>query len=223
MSPTSNARPTLRLHGFPLSGHAHRVELMLSLLGLDAEIIKVDLPGRAHKTPEFLALNPLGQVPVLEDGDTTIPDSTAILVYLARRYDPSGAWAPTAARPAAETQRWLGLGLAASLLAEGPNRARLEKVFGASIDRPRAEAAAATLFGLMETTLADRAFLLGATPTIADVALYSYTARAPEGGIALDPYPAIRAWLARVEALPGFTPMPHAKDLLGAKAGGGAS
>lgn len=225
MSPSPSSTPSaparVRLHGFPLSGHSHRAELMLSLLGIDAEIVTVDLPGGAQRTPAFLALNPLGQVPVLEDGDAVVPDSSAILVYLARRYDPSGAWAPLDPVRAAETHRWLGL--ASGLLAYGPAAARLETVFGASIDRPRAEAAAKKLFGLMESVLKDRAFLQGSAPTIADVALYSYTARAPEGGVALDGWPAIRAWLARIEDLPGFTPMPQAADVLGAPAGGSAS
>ncbi len=211
----------LRLHSFPLSGHSHRAELMLSLLGLDAEIIAVDLPAGAHKSPEFLALNPLGQVPVLEDGDTVIWDSTAIIVYLAKRYDPTGQWDPQAPLAAAETHRWLGL--ASGLLANGPGAARLEALFGAPIDRARAETAAATLFALMESVLAKQAFLTGPTPTLADVALYSYSARAPEGRIPLEPYPAIKAWLARVEALPGFTPMPHAADVLGKTSKGPAS
>jgi glutathione S-transferase len=80
----------IRLHGFFLSGHTHRAELFLSLLGLPYERIEVDLAKGAHKKPDFLALNPFGQVPVLEDGDAVVSDSNAILVYLALRYDTSG-------------------------------------------------------------------------------------------------------------------------------------
>ncbi len=75
---------SLTLHRFPLSGHAHRAELLLSLLGLDANLVDVDLRKGAHKQPDFLKLNRFGQVPVLEDGNQVIADSNAILVYLAK-------------------------------------------------------------------------------------------------------------------------------------------
>jgi glutathione S-transferase len=192
---------TIRLHRFPLSGHAHRVQLMLSLLGLPCEIIDVDLATSAHKTPAFLALNPFGQVPVLEDGTAVIADSNAILVYLATRYDASGRWLPRDALGAAAVQRWLSV--AAGELFNGPGMARVEVVFKRARD-PQRHALAARLFGVMEAQLAQRDWLAGDAPTIADVALYTYTAHAPEGGISLEPYPKLRQWLARIEALPGF-------------------
>jgi len=201
------AAPTapIRLHRHPLSGHAHRVELMLSLLHLPFELAEVDLAARAHKAPEFLAKNPFGQVPVIEDGDLTLADSNAILVYLATRYDESGRWLPRDAVAAAQVQRWLSV--AAGQLVSGPASARLVKVFGAKLDHERCKTIAEQLFAVLDRHLAGSAFLVGAAPTIADVALYSYTAHAPEGGVPLDAYPNIRAWLARVEALPGFVPM----------------
>lgn len=195
----------IRLHGFPLSGHCHRVQLFLSLLGLSAEMVTVDLPGGAHKTPGFLARNPFGQVPVIEDGDFTLADSNAILVYLASRYDPSGRWYPRDPVLAAEVQRWLSV--AAGPLAAGPARARLAAVFGLDIDAAQARTASGQLFAVLDAHLADRDFLVSDGPTIADLALYTYTAHAPEGGVALDPYPHIRGWLARIEALPGYVAM----------------
>src|SRR4051794_26459122 len=84
----------IRLYQHPVSGHAHRVELFLSLLGLPFEKINVDLFKGEQKAPAFVAKNPFGQVPVIEDGDVTLADSNAILVYLARRYDTSGRWLP---------------------------------------------------------------------------------------------------------------------------------
>lgn len=197
---------TLRLHRFPLSGHAHRAELFLSLLGLPAELIDVDLRGGAHKQPDFLALNSFGQVPVLEDDGVVVPDSNAILVYLASKYDTSGRWLPAEPVQAAQVQRWLSV--AAGQLAAGPAAARLVTVFGAPLDHARAKTIAAQLFAVLEQHLAQQNFLVGATPTIADVALYSYTAHAPEGDVSLQPYPQIRAWLGRIEALPGFIGMP---------------
>jgi glutathione S-transferase len=207
MTQTSTTRPSqpIRLFGFPLSGHAHRAALMLSLLDLPFEKIDVDLRGGAHKTPAFLARNPFGQVPVLEDGDTVIADSNAILTYLALRYDQSGQWLPRDAVQAAKVQQWLSV--AAGQLAHGPALARLITLFGLPSDPAPARDTAAQLFAVMEATLGKTAWLVGAKPTIADVALYSYTAHAPEGGVFLDDYPAIQAWLARLEALSGFIGM----------------
>ncbi len=197
---------TLRLHSFPLSGHAHRARLMLALLGLKAEVVDLDLRGGDQKQPGFLGLNAFGQVPVLEDGETVIADSNAILVYLAARYDRSGQWLPTDPATAAQVQRWLSV--AAGQLASGPAAARLVTVFGAPLDHGRTKTIAAQLFAVIEQHLQDRAWLAAPHATIADVALYSYTAHAPEGDVSLEPYPNIRAWIARVEALPGFVPMP---------------
>jgi glutathione S-transferase len=202
---TKPAQP-IRLYRHVLSGHAHRVELFLSLLGLPCEKVDVDMVHGAHKAPDFIARNnPFGQVPVIEDGDVTIADSNAILVYLAARYDPDGRWLPRDPVGAARVQQWLSV--AAGQLAYGPSLARFITLFGARIDLDRAQAIGRHLFDVMDKELAKRPFLAGDVPTIADIALYSYTALAPEGGILLDPCGHVRAWLARVEALPGFVPM----------------
>lgn len=195
-----------RLYDFNLSGHSHRARLMLSLLGLPVEIVAVDLKAGAHKSPDYLAMNAFGQVPVLVDDEVVVPDSNAILVYLAGRYDASGQWLPREPLHLARVQRWLSA--AAGPLAFGPAAARIAALFGGPLDRAKAEALAANLFNAMERELTAQPFMTGDRPTIADVALYSYTAHAPEGGIALDPYPHIQAWIARIEALPGFVPMP---------------
>jgi len=201
---TSPDRP-IRLYRYPLSGHSHRVELFLSLLRLPFELVEVDLLNGAHKAPDFLTKNPFGQVPVIEDGDTTLADSNAILVYLAIRYDASGRWLPRNPVVAARVQQWLSI--AAGQLAYGSNAARLVTVFGARLDHARAIAIATELYAVLEQHLATSRFLVGGEPTIADVAIYTYTALAPEGGISLEPYRNLRAWLARIEALPGFVPM----------------
>lgn len=202
-------RPTpqapIRVYSNPLSGHSHRVRLLLSLLDLPVEVINVDVRGGENRSPEFLAKNPWGQVPVIEDGDAVIYDSTAILVYLALKYDEGGRWLPRDPQGAAEVQRWLGL--AAGPIAFGPNRARLAALLNRPVDPVQAKAVAEQLLLNLDRELADKAFALGETPTIADVAAYSYIAVAPEGGVSLDPYPNVRAWLSRVEALPRFLPM----------------
>ncbi|PJI43786.1 glutathione S-transferase family protein [Ferrovibrio sp.] len=200
---------TLRLHSFPLSGHAHRARLMLALLGLQAEVVDVDLRGGAQKQPSYLAMNAFGQVPVLEDGDpenpVVIADSNAILVYLAGKYDRSGRWLPADPATAAQVQRWLSV--AAGQLLMGPARARMVKLFSSPFDHDACRQAATQLFDVMEQHLQGRDWLAATHATIADIALYSYTAHAPEGDVSLEPYPGIRAWIARIEALPGFVPM----------------
>ena len=195
----------LKLYTFPLSGHSHRAELMLSLLGLPFERIPVDLLQRAQKQPEFLAKNPLGQVPVLEDGDVTLADSNAILVYLALRYDTRHSYLPQQPLLAAQVQRWLSL--AAGELARGPARLRVAVIFGRTLDRAEPEQTSSQLLALLEQTLSEQSWLVGDARTIADVAMYTYVAHAPEGGVSLEAYPAVRAWLERVEALPGFVGM----------------
>lgn len=202
----AQAPAPMKLHYFPLSGHSHRVQLMLGFLGLPVQLVPVDLRTKEQKTPAFLAKNPFGQVPVLEDGELVLADSNAILVYLAARYG-APYWLPTEPAAAASVQRWLSV--AAGPLASGPAAARLVRVFGASLNAEEAIARAHALFAVMETQLQHSSYFAGPAATIADVALYSYTAHAPEGGVALDAYPRIRAWLARIEALPGFVPMPR--------------
>lgn len=196
---------TIKLYRHPLSGHSHRVELLLSVLKLDAEIIDVDLMAGAHKTPEFLAKNPLGQVPVLEDGDVTVFDSNAILVYLASKYDKSGQWYPSEAQASASVQRYLSV--AAGPVAFGPATARLVTVFGAGLDQERAIDVAHSILMPLNNALSQRDWLAGAQASIADLANYAYIAHAPEGGVSLDEYPHVRAWLARIEQLPGFVSM----------------
>ncbi|MCA9694598.1 MAG: glutathione S-transferase, partial [Myxococcales bacterium] len=159
-----------------------------------------------RQDPEFLALNPMGQVPVIDDGGVVLADSNAILVYLARRYDRAGRWYPVdEPAQAARVQRWLSI--AAGELRYGPAFARAAKVFGVAIDEALTQSTSARVLALLERSLAGAAFLVGDGPTIADVALYTYTAHAPEGGLSLAPYPNLRAWLERVEALPGFVAM----------------
>ena len=98
----------IKLYNFPRSGHAHRVELMLSLLKLPTDLIFVDLAKGEHKQPAFLALNAFGQVPVIDDQGVVLADSNAILVYLAQKYG-NGRWLPADPVGAAKVQRWLSV------------------------------------------------------------------------------------------------------------------
>jgi glutathione S-transferase len=194
----------IKLYRHTLSGHSHRVELLLSLLKLPTELVFVDLARGAHKAPEFLAINPFGQVPVIEDDGTILSDSNAILVYLAKKYG-DASWLPEDPLGAARVQRWLSV--AAGQVAYGPAAARLITVFGAALNAEDVIARSHALLKVMEGELASTPFLAGATATVADVANYTYIAHAPEGNVSLQAYPNVRAWLERVEALPGFVPM----------------
>ncbi|AZD57980.1 Glutathione S-transferase [Pseudomonas chlororaphis subsp. aurantiaca] len=196
----------IKLYNFPRSGHAHRVELMLSLLGLPVELVFVDLAKGEHKQAEFLALNSFGQVPVIDDQGVVLADSNAILVYLAQKYG-QGRWLPSDPVGAARVQRWLSV--AAGPIAFGPAVARLITVFGAQRNAEEAIARSHALLEVVEQELTASPYLAGSEPTIADIAGYSYIAHAPEGNVSLADYPQVRAWLARIEALPGFVGMPR--------------
>lgn len=194
----------MKLYHFPLSGHAHRARLFFSLIGEEVEILDLDLAAGAHKQPEYLELNRFGQVPVLVDGDVVIADSNAILVYAAKKFGRTD-WLPETPAEAAAVQRWLSV--AAGPIAFGPAAARLINVFGAGFNAEEVIARAHAVLAVIDTELAGQEWIAGGdSPSIADVALYSYIARAPEGDVDLSAYAQVNAWLARIEALPGFTP-----------------
>lgn len=194
----------LVLYGTPLSGHSHRVEQLLLMLGLSYRFVPA--PADVRAGAEFRALNPLGQIPVLCDGDLVLADSNAILVYLVRRYAPRSQWLPDEPVAAAQVQRWLSI--AAGDVAFGPGRARAITLWQMDGDLGYAQRVARRLLDFMNTHLTGRSFLAADHPTLADIACCDYVAHAPEGGVPLDPYPAVRAWLGRVAALPGFQKLP---------------
>ena len=198
---------SVRIYSFPLSGHAHRVLLFANIAGIAHDVIDVDLAGGEHKKPAFLALNPDGQVPVLEDDDVVISDSNAILVYLARKYAPR--FLPNDLILEAEVQKFLTM--AAGEIAYGPAAARLITVFHAPLDQDFTRVVAEKALTKLDTHMQGREFLVDDQPSIADIAIYSYTAHAPEGNISLEPYPNVRRLLKNIESLPGFRPMPTTK------------
>ena len=203
-----NDTASLRLYRHPLSGHCHRAELLLALAELPCELIHVDLAAGAQKQPAFLEKNSFGQVPVLVHGDFALADSNAILLYLAETFPSAAEYLPQSPRLRAAMQRWLSV--AAGQLAQGPAAARLVRVFARKLDHAEAVAKANALFTVFERELALREYFVGDAPTLADLALYAYTAHAPEGDVSLEPYPQVRAWLARLEALPRFLKMQRA-------------
>lgn len=145
-------------------------------------------------------------MPAIDDNGVVLADSNAILVYLANTYG-KGQWLPSDPVGQARVQRWLSA--AAGQLHAGPATARLALVFGAQVDTAAAISRSHALLKLMETQLGQSRFLASEQPTIADVAFYTYIAHAPEGNVSLADYPQVRAWLASIEALPGFVGMPR--------------
>lgn len=202
----------MKLYGHPLSGNAHRAKALLEVLGVDYEDVLVDLKAGEHKGDAFLALNPLGQVPVLTDGDLVLRDSTAIMHYIAHKYDTENKWLPIDAATAAQVQEWLSV--AVNEIQHGPFVVRAIKLFGMPLDPDDASAKTSKLFNdLIEPHLTGRNWLVGGAPTLADLACYSYIARVTEGGFDLGAYPAITAWLARVEQIDDFPPMVKIEEL----------
>lgn len=201
----------MKLYQHPLSGCSHRAKLFLSLLGLEAEQVTVDLVAGEQRQEAYRTIHPFGTVPVLDDDGALIRDSHAILIYLARRYGEE-SWLPKEPLVEAEIQAWLAR--SARDWMEGPGYARLGHTFKRPIDLEQAQSRARRLFDAFDQHLEGREWVVGDHPTIADAATYSYTAIAPEGGLDLEEWPHVKAWLERVEGLPGFVPMPAAADFL---------
>ena len=198
----------LILHDFALSAECYAVRLLAALIGVPLKLVRVDVyPGRENESDSFLALNPLGTVPVLESKDGLLCDWQAILAYLALRHDASGHWWP-AENPALVA--WLGL---ARDLANSAGLARLHDGMGARADISQCCANAHRLLGEIERQLwfAERAgqlwLLPGDHPSAADIAIFVHAVLCEEGGIERLDYPALRRWVDRFRHLPGFTPM----------------
>ena len=208
----SQNKSPIKLYRNPLSGHCHRAELMLAFLGLPYETIDLDMVNGAHKAPDYLKISPLGQVPAIDDNGFTLSDSNAIMMYLFKKYNDDYEWYPDEPEKAADVQRWLSI--AAGEIAYGPCAVRLVKLFGMDLDYELAKQKTISLFAVLEPLLTDQSFLVGNTITIADLAGYSYISHVPEGGVSLEPYPAIKAWLARIEAHPNFVGMKRSAELV---------
>ncbi|MTD26056.1 glutathione S-transferase family protein [Erwinia sorbitola] len=195
---------SLTLYGTALSGHVHRVKLLLTMLGLPYTWIEAG--AEVRKSAEYRALNPLAQIPVLVDDGIAISDSNAILIWLVKRYAPASGWLPQDLLEEVQVHQWLAK--AAGEIRYGVASARLIKQFNAQENYDSAVQVAKKFLPTLEAHLSERLWLAGERATIADLACYAYVACAPEGGIRLEPYPAINSWLRRIAALPGFIPLP---------------
>ena len=146
----------MKLYYHPLSGHSHRARLFLSLARVEHELVEVDLAAGAHKQPEFLALNPLGQIPVLDDDGTLVADSNAILVYVAKKIGLHD-WLPEEPAASAAVQKWLSV--AAGQIAYGPAAARLINVFGADFRPEEVIGRAHSILAGIEAQLGGSSFI----------------------------------------------------------------
>lgn len=199
----------LQLYNRERSGNCYKVRLMLSLLGLEYEKMPVHREGKGrNRLPaDYERLNPMRQIPVLVADGKPYWGTIAILVYLARKYG-GPDWLPADAEGEAEVTQWLSL--AQNEIFYGLGRARSMRGgrwHGYGMLEEAHDIAARAL-NVLEGRLQEHDWLALDRPTIADVACYSYTVFAPEGGISLKPYARVRAWFARIQALPGYLPTP---------------
>jgi glutathione S-transferase len=197
-----------RVYGMSGSGNCHKVRMTLDALSLPYTWTEMDILGGVTRTPEFLAMNPNGKVPVLEIAPGTyLPESNAILWYLAD----GTALLPSAALERARVLQWLFF----EQYSHEPYIAvaRFLRKFHPDPGSQRALADSKMNGGyraleVMDAQLARRPFFVGERHSIADIALYAYTHVAHEGGFDLERFPSVRAWLERVEAQPGCVAMP---------------
>ena len=197
----------MRLYDFLESGNGYKVRLALHQLGIPFERVEMDIVAGATRTPGFLAKNPNGRIPTLELPDGTfLAESNAILFYLAD----GTPLLPTDRLERAQALQWMFFEQYSHEPNIATSRYWLHHVEltperrAALVEKKRAGDAA---LGVMETHLASRTFFVGERYTIADIALYAYTHVADEGGFDLGPFPAVRAWLARVASQPRHVPI----------------
>jgi len=195
----------IKLYDVELSGNCYKVRLFAALSGIPLALYPVDLAAGEQLSEPFRAMSPWSQVPVLVDGGIVLRDSHAILVYLAARYAASDWW-PSDAASQGQIMQWLST--SAGEIQHGPASARLVEKFGYKLDKAEAVRRSAVTLPLIDKHLASRDWLELDRPTVADCALFPYIAWAPEGSVGLEPYPAIRAWIDRIKALPGFLTAP---------------
>ena len=203
----------LTLYDYELSGNCYKVRLLMAFLNLSYNQIVIEFyPSKQHKSQDFLAINPLGQLPVLSDQDLIIRDAQAILVYLATKYDKKKKWYPTEqAALTAQVSEWLFF---ANELTYTSSAARLhDGFFYTDISVHECRDKAHNLFRVFDEHLYFNEqqghdwVCKSKHPTIADIACFPYTILSEEGGISRINYPAIRRWCDRFKRIPNFKVM----------------
>lgn len=197
----------LKLHDRERSGNAYKIRLLLSFLDMAYERIPVSLKdGRNEVDSDYLQLNPRGQIPTLQDGDATLWGSTAILSYLALRYDKTEQWLPRDPVRFGQVMQWLEL--AQNEIQGGLFHARAIVQFGLAGDLQAAQRIAGQALGVLESRLNKAQWLVGALPTIADIACFPYVALAGEGKVDVSDFPGVRRWIDDLRSLDRFVGMP---------------
>jgi len=185
------------------SGNAYKVRVLISLLKLPCEQVIVDFASKEQKKPEFLKLNPRGEVPVIEDSGMVIWDSAACLVYIARKYG-GEQWLPGDPAGMAQVQQWLALAATEIQIGLQYTRRGLKQGRWTAGNLEQGQAIGRVALATLENRLKDHDWLAANHPTIADVACFAYVETAPDANLPLEPYPGIVAWLSRCKALPGW-------------------
>ncbi len=178
--------------------------MMLAFLNIEYERVDIDLLKKDQLHPDFVKLNPLHKVPVLDDGGVVLRDSAAILIYLARKYGKE-EWYPDDPLAMAEIQQWLSFSV--NEVFNGLAISRAIIIFKRDMDLDEPRRIAKDALDSMEHRLKDHDWLALDRFTLADLACYPYTALIHEGELSLEAYPAIRAWFKRIEAMPNRAPM----------------
>ncbi len=191
----------MKLYDFTYSGNAYKVRLMLSFLSQPYETQIINLAEGEQQSPEFLAINPAGKVPVLVNGDSTITDSNAILVYLAKTFKNTDLL-PDDAKDLANVVSWLGN--VSDDIDNGLNAARLVKLFGFPLNLESAQERGKAHLEKLEAYFSQNEWLAAGRVTIADIAMYPYVKMAKDGDVSLDGFDNIKRWLAAFEAQSGF-------------------
>lgn len=195
----------MKLYDVPFSGNCYKIRLFLSLLGKEYESVPINFTHGDHLSPSFQLLNPRGQVPVLEDDGVVIWDSTAILVYLARRYG-GESWLPLDAKDLALVTQWLAV--AQNEILYGLARARAVLKLKRPWNLQECQKIGQDILKVLQNHLAQHPWLALDRVTIADIACFPYVALAPEGDVPLGDYPAVLQWISRIKALAGYRSMP---------------
>jgi glutathione S-transferase len=202
----------IKLYDYELSGNCYKLRLFMNILGLEYQKEGIEFyPGKQHKSADFLQINPLGQLPVLDDDGLVLRDAQTILTYLAARYDSSGQWYPLSdPKRLGEVNMWLAF---ANEITGTASAARLQTLLRYDLDGDKARAGAHALFRILDEQLwfSEREHsgwvCTGAHPTVADLACFPYVMLSDEADISLLDYPALRRWTDRIKQLPGFIVM----------------
>ncbi|WP_325894371.1 glutathione S-transferase family protein [Grimontia sp. NTOU-MAR1] len=195
----------MKLYDLELSGNCYKVRLFCALNDIPLSIYAVDYMAGEHKTDAFLKINPLGQIPALNDDGFIVRDSQAILIYIAQKHQLLSWW-PQDAKSQGEVMQWLSY--ASNEIARGPNDARLHDLFSVELDVGSARIKALQCAEILDDHLSENDWLVGDSPTIADIACFPYVALMHQGGVSGEQFEHVNRWMNAIKGLDRFITMP---------------